>query len=184
VKIESTEIHDVKTVVPVRHGDPRGFFSESFKESALREAGVDVRFTQDNESLSTVLHTVRGLHFQAPPFAQAKLIRVVLGSILDVAVDLRRSSPTYGQHVAYVLDDVEGRQLFIPEGFAHGFITLTPEARVCYKVNAPYSPRHDGGVAWDDPDIGIGWPADVGPVLLSDKDRRLPRLSELGEVFA
>ncbi|MFA6205266.1 MAG: dTDP-4-dehydrorhamnose 3,5-epimerase, partial [Methylocystis sp.] len=141
-------------------------------------------FVQDNHSLSRDVGTVRGLHFQTAPFAQDKLVRVVSGRILDVAVDLRRSSQTFGRHVVVELSKENWRQLFIPIGFAHGFVTLEPDTEVIYKVTNFYSPQHDCGVAWDDPDIGIAWPAAAESAVLSDKDRKWPRLRDLAEVFA
>jgi dTDP-4-dehydrorhamnose 3,5-epimerase len=141
-------------------------------------------FVQDNHSLSRDVGTVRGLHFQTAPFAQDKLVRVVSGAILDIAVDLRRSSPTFGRHVVVELSKENWRQLFIPIGFAHGFVTLEPDTEVIYKVTNFYSPQHDCGVAWDDPDIGVDWPVAAESVVLSDKDRKWPRLRDLQEVFA
>src|SRR5215469_8105612 len=136
MQIIDTDIPDIKLFSPVRHIDQRGFFSEVFKESVLREHGIEVRFLQDNHSLSTVRGVVRGLHFQIPPFAQAKLLRVTAGSVFDVAVDIRRGSPTFGCHFAAVLSAAEGNQIYIPEGFAHGYCTLEPNTEVLYKVSA------------------------------------------------
>jgi dTDP-4-dehydrorhamnose 3,5-epimerase len=183
MQIVDTEIAEVKRIVPVRHGDARGYFAEIFREEALREHGIDLRFVQENQSLSAVSGVVRGLHFQIPPAAQAKLVRVARGSILDVAVDIRTGSPSYGRHVAAVLSAAGGEQLFVPEGFAHGFCTLEPDSEVVYKVNRYYSPEHDRGVLWNDPALGISWPLpETGPVL-SDKDRRHPALAELPRYF-
>jgi dTDP-4-dehydrorhamnose 3,5-epimerase len=175
----STEIADVKEIRPVRHRDPRGFFSEIFREDVLRRHGVDVAFVQENHSLSVARGVVRGLHFQVPPEGQAKLVRVVVGSVLDVAVDIRAGSPTYGRHVAIVLSAAEGNQLFVPEGFAHGFCTLEPNTEIVYKVNRYYSAAHDRGLSWNDPELGITWPVSGEEALLSDKDRRQPLLAEL-----
>src|SRR5437763_1871597 len=172
MQIVSTAIPEVKEIRPVRHGDPRGFFSEIFRESVLRENGIDVPFVQENHSLSVDRGVVRGLHFQIPPEAQDKLVRVAAGSILDVAVDIRRGSPTYGKHVAVVLSAAEGNQLFVPEGFAHGFCTLEPNTEVVYKVSRYYSAPHDAGMLWDDPALGIAWPVSAEAALLSDKDKR------------
>ncbi len=183
MQVVATEIADVKEVRPVRHRDPRGFFSEIFRESVLREHGIDVPFVQENQSLSVERGVVRGLHFQIPPMAQAKLVRVGAGSILDVVVDIRRGSPSYGRHVAVVLSAAEGNQLFVPEGFAHGFCTLEPNTEVFYKVNRYYSPEHDRGILWNDPALGIAWPVAAAAALLSDKDRRQPRLAELPPLF-
>src|SRR5215469_8934841 len=139
MQISDTVLPGVKLVQPVRYGDARGYFSEVYREAAFAEAGVDARFVQENQSLSAAVGVVRGLHFQIPPMAQAKLVRVVAGAILDVAVDLRRGSPSYGRHVARVLDAERGEQLFIPEGFAHGFCTLEPNTEIVYKVNRYYA---------------------------------------------
>ncbi|CAJ0851987.1 dTDP-4-dehydrorhamnose 3,5-epimerase [freshwater sediment metagenome] len=181
---EDTEIPGVKIVTPKKHGDARGFFSEVYKQSEWKSAGMDYTFVQDNHSFSAPVGTLRGLHFQTPPFAQDKLVRVLRGRILDVAVDIRRSSPTFGRHVALELSAENWRQLFIPAGFAHGFITLEPDTEVFYKVTALYSPAHDCGLAFDDPALEIGWPMPPGGPLLSEKDKRWPRLHELAEAFA
>ncbi len=183
MQVVSTDIAEVKDIRPVRHRDPRGFFSEIFREDVLRRYGIDVSFVQENLSLSVERGVVRGLHFQVPPVAQAKLVRVSAGSILDVAVDIRRGSPTYGHHVAVVLSAAEGNQLFMPEGFAHGFCTLEPNTEVIYKVNRYYSAEHDRGLAWNDPELGIAWPVADAVALLSDKDRRQPTLAELPPYF-
>jgi dTDP-4-dehydrorhamnose 3,5-epimerase len=183
MQVLATAIPDVKEIKPVRHTDPRGFFSEIFRDDVLREHGIDVRFVQENLSLSVDRGVVRGLHFQIPPAAQAKLVRVAAGSILDVAVDIRRGSPTYGRHVAVVLSAEEGNQLLVPEGFAHGFCTLEPDTEVVYKVNRYYSAAHDRGLQWNDPKLAIAWPVDESAALLSDKDRRQPSLAELPPAF-
>jgi dTDP-4-dehydrorhamnose 3,5-epimerase len=183
VQIVSTEIPDVKIITPVRHGDARGFFSEIFREDVLVQHGIDIRFVQENHSYSAAKGVLRGLHFQAPPMAQAKLVRVAVGTILDVAVDIRVGSPSYGRHVAVELSAELGSQLFVPEGFAHGFCTLVPDTQVLYKVNRYYSAEHDGGVLWDDPALGIGWPVGVDEAVLSDKDRRQPHLADLPPLF-
>src|SRR5215469_8432024 len=146
-----TAIPEVKEIRPVRHGDARGFFSEIFREDVLRQHGIDPSFIQENHSLSVERGVVRGLHFQIPPMAQAKLVRVAAGAVLDVAVDIRAGSPSYGRHVAVVLSAAEGNQLFVPEGFAHGFCTLEPNSTVNYKVNRYYSPENDRGLLWNDP---------------------------------
>ena len=183
MQVISTEIADVKEIRPVRRCDPRGFFSEIFREDLLRTHGIDVAFVQENHSLSVERGVVRGLHFQIPPAGQAKLVRVGAGSILDVAVDIRAGSPSYSRHVAVVLSAAEGNQLFVPEGFAHGFCTLEPNTEVIYKVNRYYSPEHDHGLLWNDPALGIAWPISEGDALLSDKDRRQPALAELPAHF-
>lgn len=183
MQVISTAIADVKEIRPVRHRDPRGFFSEIFREDILRLHGIDVPLVQENHSLSVERGVVRGLHFQTPPMAQAKLVRVGVGSILDVAVDIRHGSPTYGHHVAIVLSAAEGNQLFVPEGFAHGFCTIEPNTEVFYKVSCYYSREHDLGLAWNDPTLGIDWRIGEGEALLSDKDRRQPVLAELPAHF-
>lgn len=178
-----TRISGLKRVVPKRFGDARGWFSETFRVDALAKAGITCAFLQDNQSFSAPKGTIRGLHFQVAPQAQSKLVRVLAGAILDVAVDLRRDSATYGQHVAVTLDAEGGEQLFIPHGFAHGFCTLTPDTMVAYKVDAYYSPAHDRALVWNDPEVGIDWPVSDAEAILSDKDRKAPSLSELGPVF-
>ena len=183
MQVVATAIPEVKEIRPKRHTDPRGFFSEIFREAVLREHGIAAAFVQENHSLSVARGVIRGLHFQTEPEAQAKLVRVGAGAVLDVAVDIRRGSPTYGKHVAVVLSAAEGNQLFVPEGFAHGFCTLEPNTEVFYKVNRYYSPAHDCGLAWDDPALGIAWPVTGEAALLSDKDRRNPVLAELPAYF-
>ena len=183
MQVEDTAIPAVKIVTPKKHGDARGFFSEVFNKSAFAALGLDLEFVQDNHSFSAAAGTLRGLHFQIPPFAQDKLIRVGRGRILDVAVDIRRSSPTFGRHVAVELSAGNWRQLLIPGGFAHGFLTLEPDVEVLYKATAYYSPAHDRGLPWDDPDIGVDWPLPEGGAILSDKDRRWPRLRDAQDLF-
>jgi dTDP-4-dehydrorhamnose 3,5-epimerase len=183
MQIAETEIDDVKVVKPVRHSDQRGFFSEVFREKDLRQHGIDVQFVQDNHSLSTSKWVVRGLHFQIPPFAQAKLLRVTSGSIFDVAVDLRWGSPSFGRHIAVVLSAAEWNQIFIPEGFAHGFCTLEPDTQVIYKVSSYYSAEHDRGLAWNDPGLDIAWPVTADEAILSDKDQKHPVLADLPRYF-
>jgi dTDP-4-dehydrorhamnose 3,5-epimerase len=181
--VEDAGIPGVKIVTPQKHGDTRGFFSEVYNRTTWESAGLRFEFVQDNHSFSAAVGTLRGLHFQTPPFAQDKLIRVGRGRILDVAVDIRRSSPTFGKYVAVELSAENWRQLLVPIGFAHGFVTLEPDTEVLYKATAVYSPANDRGVAWDDPDIGVAWPLpETGP-LLSDKDRRWPRVREAQELF-
>lgn len=183
MQVTETDIVDIKLFKPVRHVDPRGFFSEVFKESVLQQNGIDVRFIQDNHSLSATKGVVRGLHFQIPPFAQAKLLRVTAGSVFDVAVDIRWGSPSFGRHVAAVLSAAEWNQIFIPEGFAHGYCTLEPDTEVVYKVSAYYSAEHDRGLLWSDPALGIAWPVTADEALVSDKDRKHPELSGLPRFF-
>lgn len=185
IKVVSHErIPDVKLVQPDRFGDSRGFFSETYNRKSLTAAGLaDVEFVQDNQSLSAEVGCVRGLHFQTGAAAQAKLVRVIRGAILDVAVDLRRRSPTYGRHVAVRVSAAQWNQIFIPVGFAHGFCTLEPETEVIYKVTAYYSPQHDKGLLWNDPALGIDWPVSAAEAKLSDKDRKHPPLAELPACF-
>jgi len=173
-----------RIIVPKRHRDERGWFSETFQERRLREMGINCRFVQDNQSSSKRTGTLRGLHFQLPPSAQAKLVSVLRGRILDVAVDVRRGSPTFGRHASVELSAESGRQLYVPVGFAHGFVTLEDDVIVMYKVSDFYDPAHDSGICWDDPDVGFPWPFAAMDLVLSDKDRKLPRLSEFSSPFA
>lgn len=179
-----TLIPDVKLIRMRRHLDERGFFSETYSARSLAAAGITCTFVQDNHSYSAQAGTVRGLHFQIPPHAQAKLVRVVRGAVLDVAVDLRIGSPTFGRHVAATLSATEWNMLFIPEGFAHGFCTLTPDTEVIYKASRFYEPTHDRGIAWDDPVLGIDWPVAPGRAVVSEKDRHLPGFSSVMPWFA
>jgi dTDP-4-dehydrorhamnose 3,5-epimerase len=176
-------IPEVRLLVPRRFEDARGFLSETYSRQRLAEAGIGDALVQENHSYSAVRGTVRGLHFQAPPFAQAKLVRVLRGAVFDVAVDIRRGSPTYGRHVAAVLSRDNWTQLYVPAGFAHGFCTLEPDTEVLYKLDAAYAPQAEGGLAWDDPDLGIDWPVATADAVLSDKDRVYPRLKDLDSPF-
>ena len=171
----------VKLLQPRRFGDERGWFSETFKERDFPDLA---RFVQDNHSLSRAVGTLRGIHFQTPPHAQDKLVRSVRGSIFDVAVDLRRESPTYGKWVSAVLSAENGRQLLIPVGFGHAFLTLEPDTEVVYKVTDYYAPDNDGGVRWNDPEIGVEWPVPVIEAQLSAKDKVQPLLKDLASPFA
>ena len=182
VEAESLNIVDVKRVRPKKFGDSRGYFSEVYKAGWFQENVANVTFVQDNESLSQQVGTVRGLHFQSEPFAQGKLVRCIRGSLLDVAVDIRRNSPTFGEWVSAVLSAENGDQLWVPVGFAHGFITLSPDTVISYKVTSVYSAEHDRGVRWDDPAIGIEWPT-MDQYLLSDKDKTQPYLADLPSYF-
>jgi dTDP-4-dehydrorhamnose 3,5-epimerase len=182
--VEATAIPDVKIITPKKFGDHRGFFSEVYNRKAFTEAGVALDFVQDNQSLSAQVGTLRGLHFQSAPFAQDKLVRVTRGKILDVAVDIRKSSPSFGQHVAVELSAENWRQLLVPIGFAHGFVTLEPDTEVMYKVTNYYSAANDHGLAFDDPDLGLAWPLPPEGATLSDKDRKHPRLRDLPDYFA
>jgi dTDP-4-dehydrorhamnose 3,5-epimerase len=165
-----------------RHGDHRGFFSETYSRNKYSKLGIDVEFVQDNHSLSREVGTLRGLHFQAPLHAQAKLVRCGRGAIFDVAVDIRRGSPTYGQWKGFELTAQNGEQLYIPVGFAHGFVTLEPDSEIVYKCSDYYAPETEGSVLWNDPDIGIDWPTVAEPIL-SDKDAVAPLLSDLESPF-
>lgn len=183
MEITATAIPDVKCITPVRHGDSRGFFAETYNKRALDEAGIDLDFVQDNFSLSAECGTLRGLHYQLPPFAQAKLVSVIRGSILDVAVDIRRGSPTFGQHVSVKLTSETGTQILVPAGFAHGFCTLEPDTEVFYKVNSFYAPEHDRGIIWNDPALGIEWPFDAANMTLSERDTRHPTFANQPDLF-
>ena len=167
-----------------RFADSRGAFAETYSRRDFSALGIAEDFVQDNWSRSDQVGTIRGLHFQRPPHAQAKLVRVLRGRILDVVVDLRRSSPRLGQHASVEIVAGDGRMLYVPVGFAHGFCTLESMTEVAYKVTADYAPESDGGIAWDDPDLGIEWPVPRRRAVLSDKDARLPRFAELPLVFS
>jgi len=180
---EHLEIPDVKVLTPKRNGDHRGFFSEVYNKKTLAEAGIDITFVQDNHAFSAEKGTVRGLHFQISPFAQDKLVRVVRGSVFDVAVDLRRGSPTYGKHVSVVLSAEAWNQILVPIGFAHGLMTLEPDTEVLYKVSNYYSAEHDKGLLWNDPALGIEWPVAEDEAILSAKDKVQPRLADLPPYF-
>ncbi|MEQ8300291.1 MAG: dTDP-4-dehydrorhamnose 3,5-epimerase [Hyphomonas sp.] len=176
-------LKDVIHIRPARIGDNRGWFSETFNARLYADAGIDCAFVQDNTSLSAAVGTLRGLHFQLPPFAQAKLVRCTRGRILDVAVDIREGSPTFGQWMSAELTAAGGEQLFVPEGFAHGFCTLEPDCEISYKVTAYYAPDADRGLAFDDPALGINWPLPAADLTLSERDRKHPPLSGLGVPF-
>jgi dTDP-4-dehydrorhamnose 3,5-epimerase len=180
---EDLEIAGLKLITPKKFGDDRGFFCETHNTSTWEKAGLNYNFVQDNHSLSRDAGTLRGLHFQGAPFAQDKLVRVLRGRILDIAVDLRRSSPTFKKYVAVELSYENWKQLFIPIGFAHGFVTLEPDTEVLYKVTNFYSPKHDLGVAWDDPELKIDWPIAKSQLILSQKDEKLPPLSQVETLF-
>lgn len=170
-------------VTAKRFGDHRGFFLETYSARDFAALGIPDVFVQDNHSLSASPGTIRGMHFQLPPHPQAKLVRVLRGAILDIAVDIRRSSPFCGRHVAVELTAENARQLYVPVGFAHGFCTLTPDTEVAYKVTDVYAPDCDRGIAWNDPDLALPWPFGPEAVQLSDKDRRAPRLRDLANGF-
>lgn len=174
MEVIRTSIEGVFIIEPRVFGDARGYFFESFNEREFVEkTGYNVRFVQDNESFSCY-GVLRGLHFQQPPYAQSKLVRVVKGMVLDVAVDIRKGSPTYGQHISVVLSAENHRQVFIPKGFAHGFSVLSEEVIFQYKCDEFYHPQNEGALAWDDPDLAIDWQLPADKVLLSEKDRHHP----------
>ena len=175
-------IKELNLIKPKRYGDHRGFFAETYSFLKYLELGVDVEFVQDNHSLSSEVGTLRGLHFQAPPRAQAKLVRCGRGAIFDVAVDIRCGSPTYGEWDGHEITAENGHQLFIPVGFAHGFITLEPNSEIVYKCSDYYAPETEGTVLWNDPEIGIEWPTVSAPIL-SDKDADAPLLADFESPF-
>ncbi len=180
--VKDLAIDGIKLITPTRFEDRRGYFSETFNKRSFCEAvGLEVRFVQDNDSLSRSVGTVRGLHLQMGPEAQAKLVRVIAGRALDVAVDLRTDGPSFGHHVTVELDAVSGNQLWIPEGFAHGFCTLEPDTVVAYKVTTHYDPAADRSLNWLDPELAIDWPVDPTRAVLSDKDATALSLAELKE---
>jgi dTDP-4-dehydrorhamnose 3,5-epimerase len=180
--VENAGLPGVTLVKPTRFGDQRGYFIETYSRPAYAEFGIDAEFVQDNQSMSATPGTLRGLHFQRPPFAQAKLVRVLRGAIFDVAVDIRRGSPAYGRWCGTRLTGEGCEQLFVPRGFAHGFVTLEPHTEVAYKVDSIYSQEHEGGIAWNDPSLAIAWPWTDG-VVLSEKDKTLPRFDEFRSPF-
>lgn len=180
MQIRPLGLDGVFEIIPRKFGDDRGFFSETYKIEALRNAGIDLNFVQDNHSYSAAKGVMRGLHYQLPPFAQDKLLRVIRGSILDVAVDIRKSSSTFGKWVAQEVSAEKWNQILVPKGFAHGFITLVENTEVIYKVTDYYSPEHDRSIRFDDPAIGINWPIPATGVQLSDKDEKAPLLANAG----
>ncbi len=181
--LRETELAGVVELRPTRHGDERGWFSEVWNEATLAEFGITITWVQDNEALSVASGTLRGLHFQVDPHAQDKLVRAVRGRILDVAVDLRTNSTTFGRHVAVELTEQLGNQLLVPRGFAHGYCTLEPNTVIGYKVSDFYSPDCDRALRWDDPALGIEWPVAQADAVLSDKDRRAPLLGKIQEAL-
>jgi dTDP-4-dehydrorhamnose 3,5-epimerase len=170
---------EVLLITPKRHGDARGWFAETWSRKTLADAGVDADFVQDNQAFNAKAGTVRGLHFQTAPHAQAKLVRVLRGVIYDVAVDVRPGSPTYGRWVGAELTAEGGEQLFVPRGFAHGYATLVDGVELAYKVDGLYAPQCEGGLIWNDPDLAIDWRIDAANAITSDKDKLLPRLRDL-----
>lgn len=181
LNVVELSIPDVKLVTPKRFGDDRGFFSETYNKQRFMDAGITANFIQDNHSLSASKGTLRGLHYQSPPHAQAKLVRVLRGAILDVAVDVRKASPTYGKWVSAELSADNGTQIFVPRGFLHGFVTLTPDTEIAYKVDAYYSKECDGAVIWNDPDLAIDWGVDNA--ILSEKDAAAPAFRNFDSPF-
>ncbi len=182
MQIEDTALPGVKILTPRRFGDHRGFFSESWNRKALSAAGIDAEFVQDNHSLSRDVGTVRGLHFQSPPHAQGKLVRCGRGRLFDVAVDARKGSPTYGQWIGEELSFENGRQLWIPAGFLHGFATREPDTEIVYKCTDYYAPECDGAVRWNSAEIGIDWQVE-GSAILSEKDDVAPLFNDFDSPF-
>lgn len=183
LKVILTNLTDVRLIETDVFGDNRGFFTETWTSNKFAAAGITTVFNQDNQSLSSQSGVLRGLHYQIAPYAQTKLVRVVTGVVEDVLVDIRKGSPTYGQWEGYILSEFNHRQLFIPKGFAHGFITLTPNVNFCYKVEGAYTPDADRGIAFDDPDIGIQWPMSTTQLIMSDKDTKHPQLKNAENNF-
>tara|TARA_B100000927_G_scaffold289506_1_gene286260 strand:- start:1653 stop:2204 length:552 start_codon:yes stop_codon:yes gene_type:complete len=183
MEIYSLEIPEVKVIKPKKNIDNRGYFSEVYSNKSMKENGVDLNFLQDNQSLSVDINVVRGLHYQAEPFAQDKLLRCLTGSLLDVAVDLRKDSPTFGKHIKKVISAENFEQILVPIGFAHGFVTLEENTTVLYKVTNFYSPKHDFGVFWNDPELGIDWGIDVSKAIVSEKDQKQPHFKDLKNLF-
>lgn len=183
MQFQKTVISEVILITPKKIGDSRGYFSETFRRDMFAENVGNFELIQDNQSLSAEIGTIRGLHFQLDPRAQGKLVRCIAGGIFDVAVDIRKGSPTYGQHVKAELTVDNGHQLWVPPGFAHGFCTLEPNSIISYKVTDYYSPDHDRGLLWNDPELGIGWPIDAEKAILSGKDKVQPRLADLEANF-
>ena len=179
VEVRELALAGIFEIIPQKFGDQRGFFSETWNEAALAEAGIRAAFVQDNHSFSAARGVLRGLHFQMPPLAQDKLVRVAKGAIYDVAVDIRRDSHTYGRWVSLVISADRWNQIFVPKGFAHGFVTLEPNTEVLYKVTAPYSPKQERAIRFDDPALSIDWPVQVGDVQLSEKDRVAGRMAQV-----
>ncbi|MBV1868736.1 MAG: dTDP-4-dehydrorhamnose 3,5-epimerase [Marinosulfonomonas sp.] len=182
MQVQDSDLPDVKIITPARHGDARGFFSESYNRATLAEHGIDTEFVQDNHSVSATVGTVRGLHYQSPPHAQAKLVRCGRGALFDVAVDIRRGSPSFGQWVGVELSAENGRQLLVPAGFLHGFVTREADTEIIYKCSDHYSLECDGAVRFDDPEIGIDWGL-TGPAVTSAKDEAAPLLAQIDTPF-
>ena len=183
MNITPLEIEDVIMLTPNRYQDERGFFSETYNKKCLQGHGLDITFIQDNHSYSVVKGTIRGLHYQLPPYGQDKLIRVIHGSIYDVAVDIREGSKTFGKYVAATLSADAGNQLFVPQGFAHGFITLEANTHVEYKVSNYYRKDHERGICWNDEELNIAWPCDAEDITLNDRDALFTSLAEATDLF-
>jgi dTDP-4-dehydrorhamnose 3,5-epimerase len=183
MEVRALAIPDIKVINPKKFEDERGFFSETYNKKAFADFGIDVEFVQDNQSLSVAVGTIRGLHYQIHPFAQDKLVRVIRGRILDVAVDIRRSSPTFGKWVSAELSAKNWNQILVPIGFAHGICTLEPNTELVYKVTNYFSPRHDFGIRWNDPDLAVSWQFAENNVVLSDKDAKQPLFREVTNWF-
>ena len=183
MRVTSTNLQDVKIIETNVYGDHRGFFTESYVKESFSKFGIDIDFIQDNHSLSVEPGVLRGMHFQTPEKAQTKLVRATSGVIFDVIVDIRVGSPTFGKWEGYILSEYNHRQLLVPKGFAHGFVTLTPNCNVQYKVDEYYSKEHDGGIAFDDSSLDIAWPMPVEKLIISDKDTKHPTLSEFNSPF-
>ncbi len=183
MQIERFGIEDIFVIVPLKRIDHRGFFSETYRSEALRAHGVTADFVQENHVYSAERGVLRGLHFQIPPRAQGKLVRCIRGAILDVAVDIRKHSPTYGRHVALELSAANWKQLWVPPGFAHGYITLESDCEVIYKVTDYWAPESERGIAWNDPDLGIDWRYSASDIIIADKDRSHPCLADVDPGF-
>lgn len=184
MQVVDTDIPDVKLLVPKKFGDERGFFSETFNRKTVADLlHEELDFVQDNHAFSTQAGVVRGLHYQIPPMAQGKLVRVPKGAILDIAVDIRQSSPTFGKHVRAVVSAENWRQIWVPPGFAHGYVTLEPNTEVIYKVTNYYSPTHERGIRWDDPALGIDWGIDTTAAVLSSRDTGHPTINDAADLF-
>lgn len=183
MRVTNTNLQDVKIIETNVYGDHRGFFTESYAKESFSKFGIDIDFIQDNHSLSVEPGVLRGMHFQTPEKAQTKLVRATSGVIFDVIVDIRVGSPTFGKWEGYILSEYNHRQLLVPKGFAHGFVTLTPNCNVQYKVDEYYSKEHDGGIAFDDSSLDIAWPMPVEKLIISDKDTKHPTLSEFNSPF-
>jgi dTDP-4-dehydrorhamnose 3,5-epimerase len=181
--VEKTPIPDLLVVTPKRFGDARGFFAETWNKDVMADRGISLEFVQDNHSLSAEVGTLRGLHFQAPPRAQDKLVRCGQGSLFDVAVDIRKGSPTFGKWFGIELSAENGKQLLVPCGFAHGFVTRAPNTEICYKCSDTYAPDTEGAIRFDDPDLAIDWGVDPNSAILSDKDAAAPKLADIATPF-